>query len=270
MKQSNTERLGVQESVYGVALCNCGVGRKVFQKLINNENSYNGVILTWFLKGNGVFSQGGKEYILADYSVCMRNAETPYTMQLVDDDGPRLFLSIHPDLFRFLCILIPELKHMPPVWECSFSQEVFDAFFVFYEHIKQISSNEFYQALPELVQYILLVTGIQNQRDISPLEKGRQFLEDNQSISLEEIAEKCGMTYHTFRKQFVKQFGISPGRYRIHKRIDKAALWLEQGISIMETAEMLGYPDIYAFSHQFHAVKGLSPSKYCSYMRKKE
>ena len=87
-------------------------------------------------------------------------------------------------------------------------------------------------------------------------------MEDNQSLTLEEIAEKCGMSYPTFRRQFAKNYGISPGQYRIQKRIDMATRWLKCGLSVSETAALLCYPDVYMFSHQFTAVVGSPPSRY--------
>ena len=265
MKQSNTDRLGTQEHIVHLWICGCGIGRKVLQKVITNENPYNdNIILTWFLKGSGTFSQGEKDYDLFDCCVCLRNPEVPFTMQIENDAGPRLFLSMTSELFHFINMLIPELKQMPPVWDCPFSQDTFDAFFAFYEHIQQVSSSEFYQTIPELVRYVLCVTGIQQRRDRTPLEKGRLFLEENQFLSLEEIAEKCDMNYHTFRRQFLKTYGISPGKYRIRKRIETASRMLEQGVSVGEVSELMGYPDIYTFSHQFKMVKGISPGKYCS------
>ena len=262
MKQSNIEKLGVQGRVACLPLCSCGIGRRVFNKIITNTSTQKNVVLTWFIKGNGTFRQEDNEYVLSDYCVCLRNADIPFSMHLEDDEGPRLFLSMTLELFDFINVLIPELKQMPPVWSCPFSQETFDAFFTFFEHIQQTSSLDFYKVIPDLVRYILCVTGIQHKRGVAAIEKGRLFLEDNQILSLEEIARKCDMSYHTFRRQFRKKYGISPGKYRIQKRIDMAANWLKQGMSVNETSELMGYPDIYSFSHRFKTEKGMSPVRY--------
>lgn len=248
----------------GFSVCRCGIGRKVKNQHITHNSVPGKVFLTWFLKGNGTFRQSDTDYRLHDYSVCLRRADVSYTMELTDDEGPRLFLTMSDELFRFLQILIPELNDMPPVWEQPFSQETIDAFLSFYDSMKQISQIEFYQLIPDLVRYILLITGIQHRRTATPLENGRKILEENYSLSLEKVAEKCGMTYHTFRRQFTARYGMSPGKYRIQKRIEKATSFIKRGISVSDTAELLGYPDIYTFSHQFHTVKGVSPGKYAA------
>jgi len=262
MMKNNNERLGKKEHTSSVPLCGCGVGRKVLSRRQTDETISDSAFLTWFLKGGGRLVQDGREYTVHENSVCLRSSEIPFHMEITDDEGPRLFVSISLELLQMLYLLIPELKQMPPVWEIPYSQETFDAFFTFYDHMKQISSAEFYQVIPDLVRYILLVTGIQQRRNVIPMETGRRFLEENQVLSLAEIAEKCGMTYHTFRRQFTKTYGVAPGQYRIQKRIEMAARYMKQGFTVGETAELLGYADIYTFSHQFTAVMGISPAKY--------
>lgn len=262
MKYSNSERLGSKEQVSGIPLCRCGVGHHLGSKVMTDHCSNTNVLLTWFLKCNGRYMQDGIAYRLYDHCVCLRNTGSPFVLEITDDVCPRLFLSIPPELFHLLKVLIPELKEMPPVWKHSFSQETFDAFFDIYDHLKRISSTEFYLLIPQLTRYILLITGIQKRREQFPLEKGRRYLEENYALSLSEIAEECGMSYSTFRRHFLKEYGISPGQYRIQKRMDAAVRWLQCGVSVSETAELLGYSDVYTFSHQFTAAFGVPPSRY--------
>lgn len=262
MNTENTERLGTKEHTSSISLCTCGVGHRVGTKFITNTPANTSVILTWFLRGNGRYTEDGEVYQLTDNCVCLRNTGRQFTLEILDDICPRLFLAIPFELYQLLNLLIPELKETPPVWEHRFSQDTFDAFFEIYDQLKRTSSAEFYRLIPQVVHYILLVTGIQQRRDRFPLEMGRRYLEDNQALTLEEIAVKCGLSYPAFRRQFAKNYGMPPGQYRIQKRIDKAIRWLKSGLSVSETAELLGYPDVYTFSHQFTAVVGFPPSRY--------
>lgn len=262
MKISNVDRLGTKEHVSSISLCTCGVGHRVVTKHITNHPENNHVILTWVLKGNGLYTQDQVAYPLTDFSVCLRNTGRPYSLEIWDDSCPRLFMAIPFELYKLLNILIPELSEMPPVWKHCFSQETFDAFFEIYDLLKRSASTEFYKIIPQLVHYLLLVTEIQQMRDQLPLEKGKRYLEDNHSLTLEEIAKKCGMRYPTFRRRFAKCYGISPGQYRIQKRIEQSVLWLKCGLSVSETAELMKYSDVYTFSHQFTAVVGFPPSRY--------
>lgn len=57
-------------------------------------------------------------------------------------------------------------------------------------------------------------------------------------------------------------YGISPGQYRIEYRIRVAKRLLKDGSSVSKVAQMLNYPDIYTFSHQFREVVQCSPTEY--------
>lgn len=80
---------------------------------------------------------------------------------------------------------------------------------------------------------------------------------------LESIAAEFGIGYHAFRRRFKNETGVSPGAFRIAARIELArALLRNPEHRIAETAEILGYPDPFVFSKQFHAMAGLSPRRY--------
>ena len=81
-------------------------------------------------------------------------------------------------------------------------------------------------------------------------------------MSLPEIADELGMTYHTFRKEFTDIFLISPSQYRIQAKISRAKQLLSMGLRPKEILEKLGYQDVYTFSHQFKKITGISPKEY--------
>jgi transcriptional regulator GlxA family with amidase domain len=68
-----------------------------------------------------------------------------------------------------------------------------------------------------------------------------------------------------FSKMFRVVTGLSPAKYIINTRLDRAReLLLHGGDSIKQIAESLGYFDQYAFSRQFKRHIGVSPSAYRS------
>ncbi len=82
-------------------------------------------------------------------------------------------------------------------------------------------------------------------------------------LSGQQLAEKVGMGYHSFRSKFRKVTGSSPNAYRIQKRVDKASeMLLNTDMSIKEISITLGFCDSAAFSHQFHAITGMRPSSF--------
>jgi AraC-like DNA-binding protein len=70
------------------------------------------------------------------------------------------------------------------------------------------------------------------------------------SVSLTHVARLMGMSYDSFRQRFRKLMGLSPVRYRLLQRLEKAKQLLESH-SVKETAAALGYTDPSVFSRQF-------------------
>jgi len=74
------------------------------------------------------------------------------------------------------------------------------------------------------------------------------------------LAASYGLSYERFRKIFRERTGISPGEYRIRRRIDRARVLIAQDrLSNKEVAYQLGYADPFTFSKQFKQVVGVSP-----------
>lgn len=84
----------------------------------------------------------------------------------------------------------------------------------------------------------------------------------SKNIELPRLAREMNLSYESFRKQFKKYIGTSPGQYRQEQRINQAALLIHSGISIKEAASMTGYGDAYAFTREFSKAMGCPPGKY--------
>ena len=82
-------------------------------------------------------------------------------------------------------------------------------------------------------------------------------------LSLPELAASFKMSYERFRKVFRERTGVSPGAYRIQRRVEHACRLLsEERMPVKEAAYVLGYPDIYSFSRQFRQIIGAAPSTF--------
>jgi len=80
---------------------------------------------------------------------------------------------------------------------------------------------------------------------------------------LPELAADLPLGYERLRKRFVERVGVSPGEYRLRRRLDRArTLLARRELSVKEVAVRLGYPDAFAFSRQFRARTGLSPTAF--------
>jgi AraC-like DNA-binding protein len=92
-----------------------------------------------------------------------------------------------------------------------------------------------------------------------------RMLEANlhKDISLEDVASKLGVGYHSLRKKFADQTGLSLHQYRLNQRLSRAKVLLQSHrLSIEAVAERVGFSDPLYFSRFFKSREGVSPSEY--------
>jgi AraC-like DNA-binding protein len=85
---------------------------------------------------------------------------------------------------------------------------------------------------------------------------------DERSV-IAAIVGRSGLSYERFRKVFRARMGVSPGEYRIRRRIDRARELLNaDDLPIKDIAERLGYANPFVFSAQFRERVGVPPEVY--------
>ena len=81
-------------------------------------------------------------------------------------------------------------------------------------------------------------------------------------ITVAEIAKRLHISTEHFSRIFKSEMGISPKKYLNDLRMKKAAKRLMQKeFNVSDTARLVGYPDVFAFSRAFKAYYGFSPSE---------
>ncbi len=95
------------------------------------------------------------------------------------------------------------------------------------------------------------------------LRQARVLLERDldQRLDMTGLAERLGVAYPTFRRRFREAMGVSPGAYRVRRRLEQARVLLLEH-SVKQVADELGYSDPFTFSAQFKAHFGLSPQRF--------
>ncbi|WP_298512147.1 helix-turn-helix domain-containing protein [uncultured Kordia sp.] len=82
------------------------------------------------------------------------------------------------------------------------------------------------------------------------------------NLKLEEIAFLCNMSLSTFKRHFIKEYSVSPGKWLQNKRLQKAKEMLEQGDCKPSDIYLdFGYNNLSNFSIAFKNKFGFSPSK---------
>ena len=118
------------------------------------------------------------------------------------------------------------------------------------------------QAAGAMIRYGEPVTGA----DIYSEEKEHidEFIRKNldKTLTLEAAATYAGYSSEYFSRLFVKMMGTSFKKYVDTLKIQAAQGFLEEGVSVSQTAYKLGYDTPSSFCRAFKRMTGVSPSEY--------
>jgi AraC family transcriptional regulator of arabinose operon len=89
------------------------------------------------------------------------------------------------------------------------------------------------------------------------------YMREHTSVwfSIEELANRAQLSPRYFSAKFKEIMGVNVQHYEIQGRIERAEFLLHYcGLTVSETADALGYKDVYFFSKQFKKHFGVTPS----------
>lgn len=79
-------------------------------------------------------------------------------------------------------------------------------------------------------------------------------------LPLEDIAKQACLSVHHFKRSFTSLFGVSPHKYLIQKRLEKAeSLLLNTAMPVRDICTATGFEDASSFIRLFRASKGKTP-----------
>lgn len=82
-------------------------------------------------------------------------------------------------------------------------------------------------------------------------------------VDMKSLAQSLPMGYSAFRRAFKEQMGVSPNKYHMNLRLDKARDLLEStSLRINEIAAATGFDSLFYFSKVFKKKTGCSPRAY--------
>ena len=125
-----------------------------------------------------------------------------------------------------------------------------------YQAAREKKTEQDSQAGPEEAEFIIEDYRIKKVID----EINRRYTE---KISLQELADKCGLSSGHLSTLIKRETGASFSDYVAEKRMEDAKkLLLKEGLSIEEVADQVGYNDYFYFTKVFKKHEGLSPSAF--------
>lgn len=84
----------------------------------------------------------------------------------------------------------------------------------------------------------------------------------NETITLDELAQKAGIDRYTLIRRFGRQFNTTPHSWQIMLRVNEAKRLLENGKNITEAALEVGFYDQSHFTKIFKETFGVTPKQF--------
>lgn len=113
-----------------------------------------------------------------------------------------------------------------------------------------------------------------NLLNLHPIERQRlgsliDYIEANLTadLSLSDLALQAGLSKFHFARLFKDVIGLTPHKYVLKRRIEKASQLLKQGETIAQIAYLLGFTDQSHFTRVFKQLKGVTPKAFVQQTR---
>lgn len=187
-----------------------------------------------------------------------------------DDKDPWVYTWVEFDGLRAReCMTLAGLSEQQPIYTPAGANHIQEFMTGLLDHaedspLRQIGLGMI--LLDEIVQTskTKISAGNRRLRDFY-MKEAMSFIDANfrRDISIEEIAQACGLNRSYFGRLFKEAMGESPQQFLIHYRMNKAAELLKGSrISIAEVGSSVGYENQLHFSRAFKSVFGIPPMEY--------
>ncbi len=221
--------------------------------------------VVWILRGTGRYRDAhGRTATLAAGDCFQRWPGLRHTTVIDPDSGWReCFIDLGPALHRALAgmgVLRPD----PAAWTAPAEPDRLDRWCRLIADLVHAREAD----LPRLCaqsQSLAVAIVHPESRSPDPIDRACALLATsvNDRLDLAAFCAGEGLSYEAFRKRFRRRTGVSPGQYRIRRRIERACQLLQSTTQpVAAIAAELGYASPFEFSAQFRRHMGLPPRRY--------
>jgi len=196
--------------------------------------------------GEMIFVPQGCSYSFASYPANESHYVSINFIADIENPRPEVYIMENFASLDFI------LNHFTKVWKMGNSSDKYKCISIFYELLAYLSNFEHAEYSDKHKKNVIKPA----------LEYMREHIFDS-SLSVETLSDICGISDTYFRKIFVSNFGITPQKYIVNKRISHAKAIIDSGDfdTISEIALSVGYTDPLYFSRAFKNKYGVSPSE---------
>jgi AraC-like DNA-binding protein/quercetin dioxygenase-like cupin family protein len=264
-------RGGVIYRTQGGGVSGCGFIRKPDARGAYRHRVLPAMVVVYVLRGGGWFEDwaGGRQRVGSGCLIEMPPGRPHGVVHDADGQWGEAFVSFDGG-FAGVMASLGVIDPARPVLRPGVDLSLIERFEQILRLLRDGADRDMPHALARVHELLLAANDLDHAaREPDPhvalVEKACQVLsgELQRRMSLPDLAGRFDLSYERFRKVFRERTGLSPGQYRIRRRIDHARTLLAQrGASVKEIAYALGYKDPFTFSKQFKNVVGVSPERF--------
>lgn len=233
------------------------------------DRTYTGCNFSIILKGQGSYSHLGKKYSVNAPCVIIQWPEEHAVYG--PDKGTtweELYLIYPPASFEKL-LQRKFLSYEKPYWEFGNKHTLLPLVHDFVTQLEDITPSTELDLLDLLAESIITHTLVNESATLKKDEEIiLEVMREVQShpakeYSFDEWARQHGISPATFRRKWMKQVGMPPGKFHIQKKVEEACrLLTETNLKINAIAVQLNFADALYFRRRFKIETGLTPSQY--------
>lgn len=231
-----------------------------------------GSLVSFDARGKSLTTQGNAVLKQCGRYVQRFGAESP------DQCCEAMVVFLYPELLKEIYrnevpsfLTLDEVPQAKPVIGNAMVTQYMQHIALYFENPAAVDEDLAVLKLKELVLILLKSENSTNLRKLLSEVFGKvnltfqQTVENNlfNAVSMEQLAFLCHMSLSTFKREFRRVFDDTPARYIKRRRLEAAERrLLTSKDAIADVAYDLGWVDVSTFSANFHAYKGISPSKF--------
>ena len=221
--------------------------------------------LHYVLSGKGELSCGGKTVRLEKQHLFLTGPDVVIKQQADNDD---------PWLYSWITFEGRSAQKL--LSECGFSENKLTMYcpdlYGIFDDIRRLDVKEEVPATYLCARLFMifdrLIRSSGNERAENPVTqyciRAVDYIRANYSsrITVDGISKNLGIDRRYFSRIFTRYTGVSPQKYLVDYRLERAKALLSTGLyTVGEVASSVGYDDIFAFSKIFKKKYGVPPSK---------
>ena len=233
-----------------------------------NRTNYSGFLFQCTQRGEGFFEEQGKRYALRKGRAFLvrQPSHTKYYLK-EDAKEPWEFFYLHFDgqiaeeFYQKIQLLAGNVITLPTG---SKAERIFEDWYAKLNEGWKPGKYEEGLFIHSFLVALLMDLEEKNFRT-SAVEQGYQWIKEHykDNFSMQEIADKIGITLSHFTRQFKEFYDITPGKYQNQLRLEYAMrMMLNTELSVEEISRACGFQDANYFSKVFRKGVGMSPTEY--------